>query len=166
MIKHAAEKFNSRPYLNSSLRIILALMPIKEFTRPTSFPGSRSFDPNPNSDRVPVTTIRTNKSRDNKIELGTKNPERFSSRRTELLEPGFDSHSESPSQEKPWEGKQSGWGVQAHTGWLLTNERDTSIYSDKSVTKKGRNITVIIAVIMTPINNNNWFDSLIKSITY
>ena len=70
-------------------------------TRHTSFPGSWSFDPNPNSDRVPVTTTRTNKSRDNKIELGAKNPEGFSSRRTGLLEPGFDSHSESPSQEKP-----------------------------------------------------------------
>ena len=30
MIKHAAEKFNSSPYLNSSLRINLALMPMKE----------------------------------------------------------------------------------------------------------------------------------------
>ena len=103
MIKYAAEKYNSRPYLNSSLRIIMALMPMKEIlgvTRPTSFPGSRSFDPNPNSDRVPV-TIRTNKSRDNKIELGAKNLEGFSSRITGLLESGFDSHSESPSQEKP-----------------------------------------------------------------
>ena len=105
MIKHAAEKFNSRPYLNFSLRINMALMPMKEIlvTRPTSFPGSWSFDPNPNpnSDRVPVTTTRTNKTRDNKIELGAKNPEGFSSRITGLLEPGFDSHSESPSQEKP-----------------------------------------------------------------
>ena len=66
----------------------------------TSFPGSRSFDPNPNLDRVPVTT-RTNKSRDNKIELGAKNHEGFSSHITGLLEPGFDSHNESPSQEKP-----------------------------------------------------------------
>ena len=61
----------------------------------------RPEPPNPNSDRVPVTTTRTNKSRDNKIELGAKNPEGFSSRITGLLEPGFDSHSESPSQEKP-----------------------------------------------------------------
>ena len=129
-------------------------------TRPTSFPGSWSFDPNLNSDRVPVRTTRTNKSRDNKIELGAKNPEGFSSRITGLLEPGFDSHSKSPSQEKPWEGKPE-WlrCLSTHTR-LLTNEQDTSIYSDKGVTKKGRNITVIIAVIMTPIKNNNWFDSL------
>ena len=104
MKQRSGRKNNSRLYLNSSLRIITALMAMKEnlgVTRPTSFPGSRSFDPNPNSDRVPVTTTRTNKSRDNKIELGAKNPEGFSSRRTGLLEPGFDSHSESPSQEKP-----------------------------------------------------------------
>ena len=83
----------------------LPLSSLKEIlvTRPMSFPGSWSFDPNPNpnSDRVPVTTTRTNKSRDNKIELGAKSPEGFNSRRTGLLEPGFDSHSESPSQEKP-----------------------------------------------------------------
>ena len=101
MIKHAAEKFNSRPYLNFSLRINMALMPMKEIlvTRPTSFPGSWSSNPNPNSDTVPAITTRTNKSSDNKLELGAKNPEGFSSRRTGLLEPGFDSHSESSSQE-------------------------------------------------------------------
>ena len=49
MIKHATEKFNSRPYLNSNLRINSALIPMKELlcTRPTSFPGSRSFEPAP-----------------------------------------------------------------------------------------------------------------------
>ena len=30
MFKHAAEKFNLRPYLNSSLRINSTLMPMKE----------------------------------------------------------------------------------------------------------------------------------------
>ena len=63
-------------------------------------PGATNPHPNPNSDRVPART-RTNKSRDNNLKLGAKNPEGFSSRRTGLLEPGFDSHSESASQEKP-----------------------------------------------------------------
>ena len=77
-------------------------MPMKELPDPRAFPDLGALNPHPNSnlDKVPATT-RTNKSRDNNLKLGAKNPEGFSSRRTGLLEPGFDSHSESPSQEKP-----------------------------------------------------------------
>ena len=78
------------------------LMELMELPGPPTFPDPGALNPhlNLNSNRVPART-RTNKSRDNNLKLGAKNPEGFSSRRTELLEPGFDSHSESPSQEKP-----------------------------------------------------------------
>ena len=80
----------------------MALIPMKELPGQRAFPdpGASNPYPNPNSDSFHART-RTNKSRDNNLILGAKNPEGFSSRRTGLLEPEFDSHSESPSQEKP-----------------------------------------------------------------
>ena len=91
-------------YLNSSLRIIMALIPMKEILEcypahePSRIPELR---PEPELGQSSCNNNKNKqKSRDNKIELGAKNPEGFSSRITGLLEPGFDSHSESPSQEK------------------------------------------------------------------
>ena len=77
MIKHAAEKLiNFRPYLNSSLRINFGSNANEGITRPRAFPDPGSFNPHPNlnSDRVPART-RTNKSHDNNLKLGAKNPE-------------------------------------------------------------------------------------------
>ena len=114
---------------------------------------------------------RTNKNRDNNLKLGAKNPEGFIGTKNpegrdsahaepeskRIQNPGLIRESRKNRKKKSLNG---GWGLY-NLSLFFDKWTRHSIYSDKSVTKKGRNITVIIAVIMTPINNNNWLTDLI-----